>query len=195
MKIMWFTIISGFLVLFSFQNCQKSPAPDELQLYSKNAVLQPAQPSVVNLADQKLSAFQFTGRENEEIIKNGTTFTIVTDKIYHVDLATGKVASESEFTQVQKHYCLTESLKNELSSILKSSSVCATAQPVTANKACTQEVQSGYAKILAEQGQYDLGAATDGCGTNSADLCGDNSNLLKGFISHLKSQLNSISCD
>ena len=195
MKILWFTIISGFLVLFSFQNCQKSPAPDELQLYSKSAVLQPVNPAVINLADKKISSFAFTGRENEEVMKNGTAFTIVTDKIYQLDLLTGKMTSESEFTQVQKHYCLTDSLKNELNSILKSSSVCANSPEPTTKEECAQSLKPGYAKIGSDQGQYDLGAATDGCGSNSIDLCGDSSNLLKGFISHLKSQLSSISCD
>ncbi len=195
MKIFWLMVVPGILVLFSFQNCQKSPAPDELQFYSKSVQLQPAGSTNINLAGQKLNTFEFVGRENEQTEKNGTVFTIVTDKIYQFDFFTGKMTSESEFTQVQKHYCLTESLKSELIGILKASSICAITKTVAENQVCTQSLQTGYAKVTTNQAQYNLGAATDGCGSHSVDLCDDNANLLKGFISHLKSQLNSLGCD
>lgn len=195
MKIIWFTVISGLAILLSFQNCQKSQSPDELQFYSKNGIEKQGDPLTVNLANQKLSTIEFTSRENEQIVRNGTVFTIVTDNIYQLDLVTGRMKSDSEFTQVQKYYCLTDSLKNELNSILKASSVCAIQKTSVADEACTQVLQPGYAKIMTVEALYDLGSASDGCGNHAIDLCGDNSTLLKGFISHLKSQLSSISCD
>lgn len=194
MKPIWVSFLTGFAILFSFQNCQKNPLLDELTFYSKNPMA--VNVNKINLSEKIINEFQFINRENEDIIKNGQTFTLVTNNVYHVDLVTGRILSESEFSQVKKNYCLTEALRSELNSILKSSSVCQTGNKQrVADQVCLQVIKTPYAIIITDKDQFELGSASDGCESNLVDLCDEGPELLKGFIAHLKLQLNSLGCN
>ena len=101
---------------------------------------------------------------------------------------------EIYFQPGQKVYCLSDELKSELESILKVATICKNENEKPIDQVCAQDLKKPYAKILTEKNQYELGSATDSCGTGAVDLCGDEPLLLKGFVSHLKSKLETLSC-
>jgi len=59
---------------------------------------------------------------------------------------------------------------------------------------CTMVVKLPYAEIVAEKETFSLGGASDGCGSNSFDLCGEQAEVLQGFIASIKANYKSFSC-
>lgn len=193
MKIIGFSIAVGLITLLSFQNCQKAPYQDEINL-AKNGTTSGNSSLKVNLAEQRVSEVQFLSEENQSITKNGRTFTIVVNSTSFVDLATGKIKVVSDLDGGSQNYCLTEDLKNELLNIVKSSSVCKLGNQIPSGSACTQALKLPYARIVTTNEQFDLGGASDGCGSNAVDLCEQQPDLLKGFAANLRAKLATLGC-
>ncbi len=195
MKSFWVCFVSGFVLLFSFQNCQKSPAADEFNVLSSGLVVGASTSNKVILAEQKLKEIEFIVQENQTLLKSGQTFTLIAENAYRINLADGHGMVQSGTGQVQKTFCLTQELKSELNSILQSSSVCLDEKKEKSDdQVCLQAIKNPYAKILTDNDHFELGFATDSCGSNSVDLCADQSDLLKGFITHLKLQVSLLTC-
>lgn len=193
MKIIGFSIAVGLITLLSFQNCQKAPYQDEINL-AKNVTTSGGTSLKVNLAEQRVSEVQFLSEENQPIVKGGRTYTVIVNTTTFVDLATGKLKVVSDVDGGAQNYCLTEDLKNELLNIVKTSSVCKVGNQVPAGSACTLALKLPYARIVTTNEQFDLGGASDGCGSNAVDLCEQQSNLLKGFAANLRAKLATLAC-
>lgn len=193
MKIYWLSGVAGLVILASFQNCQKAPYQDEISSLSKNAS-GTSSSNKVNLSEQRVDQVQFISKGPQTVTNNGKTYSLVVNTTQQVDLATGKISVSSDASADVQAYCLTDSLKNELLNIVKASSVCkSTAQ--SSAQACSQVLKLPYARIITSNEQFELGSATDGCGSNAVDLCDDQPSLLKGFAANLNSQLTSLVCN
>lgn len=182
-------LVSVFVLLISFQNCQKPPYPDELNSSNISAYS--------NRKDLGIDAIQtvtFMVPATQSVTKSGNTYQINYNKLLSINVSTGVITESSDVSATTAQFCLNIALKNELNSILKSSQVC-TKQPVLpAGTMCTQVLKLPYAQLITANSQYDLGSATDGCGSNSVDLCDEQSVILKGYIEAVKNQYQQMGC-
>lgn len=183
--------IMTILMLFSFQNCQKTPFPDEM-------TAQNLQSSVANnkvdLKNESIESVNFLIEENKTVQQAGHTYQVKYLKNLQIDLGTGIILESSDVDTNTENYCLTDELKSELIILLSSSQVCTTQPDIPANTLCTQVMKMPYAQVLTDKQQYNLGSATDGCGSNSVDLCDEQANLLKGYLQSLKQKYKQLSC-
>lgn len=182
------SLLLGIVILFSFQNCQKSPYADEIS----TLVTVNASSNQVDLSKESLDQVNFIVSEKEIVTKNNQNFEITVNKNIEIDLASGVVHILSDLGD-SATACLTESLKLELVSILKSSQICQS-EPGAPDQICTQVITPAYAQIKTSNDQFDLGFSSNGCGHNVLDLCGDQANLLHGYIQALKNQYKNLSC-
>lgn len=199
MKPLWITFIAGFVILFSFQNCQNPPHIDEMGAVAANGQL--VSGGKITLSEHQLKGLQLISKFQETIVKNGTSFSVISDRGYDFSFDGSNLKKEfiasSELNAVSETFCLSDELKNELQSILVSASICEKSDQESAQreKICAAVMVPEYANLQTEADTYSLGSATDSCGTNSVDLCGSESDLLKGFTKHLDSQLQNLKCN
>ena len=199
MKPLWITFIAGFIILFSFQNCQQPPHLDEINAISSNGQII-SNGNKVTLSDHQIKNLQLFSKVQETIIKNGNRFSMILNRKYDFVFEGSILRSEfkvsSENSDLVEILCLTSELKNELQSILASSSICKkTDDTQDPNLICAAVILPAYATLQTEVEAYDLGAATNSCGSNSVDLCDSEASLLKGFTKHLDSQLQNLKCN
>ena len=196
MKPLWITFIAGFVILFSFQNCQNPPHMDELGTISTNGQL--VSSGKITLSEHQIKSLQLISKFQETIVKNGTSFSVISDRRYDFAFDGSNLRKEfiasSELNAASENLCLNDDLKNELQSILVSASICEKPDQKS-NQMCAAVIVPEYANLQTEADTYNLGAATDSCGSNSVDLCGSEADLLKGFTKHLDSQLQNLKCN
>jgi hypothetical protein len=190
-KIYWISAVVGLVVLVSFQNCQKAPYQDEINSISKN--VSPASASKVNLSEQRVDQVHFLSSGPQTVTNNGKTYSLIVNTTQQIELSSGKILVSSEASADVQIYCLTDALKNELLNIVKTSSVCRSSG--SSAELCTQALKSPYARVITSGDQFDLGSSSDGCGSNSVDLCEDQPALLKGFAANLKAKLSTLVCN
>ncbi|MBC7421647.1 MAG: hypothetical protein H7328_13040 [Bdellovibrio sp.] len=181
---------AGFIMIFSFQNCQKVPLANDVAALPSVAQLNN---SKIDLKDEKLNQVDFVITEKETVTRGSHTFDLMVNKTLQISLSSGVFQVVSDLGEGLVPYCLTESLRHELLSILKSSQICI-APDEPAGQVCAQVIKLPYAQILTDIDQYDLGSATDSCGSGAQDLCGSQADMLKGYVAALKTQYKSLSC-
>lgn len=193
MKTAWTLAVSGFILLISFQNCQKPPHPDEIagqNLYSSGTV------NKVDLNQESVQTANFMVPDLKSVThSSGNVYQVKYNKILNIDLASGAITETSDYDSSSRSFCLSDDMKDELVSLLKSSQVCQMGRQSAAGQVCDQSVRVAYAEIVTDREQYNLGWASDGCGNNSVDLCADQATHLKAYIQALNSQYESMSCN
>lgn len=180
-------VLAGFV---AFQNCQQAPHPDDLSSLAKNA---DANSMKADLQGLKISEVNFLFSETETANRSSGSYQILVNKTLKVFLPSGEIILSSDLDSKTNRYCLTETLTNEILHILKTSQVCKKPDP-PAGQICTMAVKLPYAEIITEKETFSLGGASDGCGSNSFDLCGDQAAVLQGFIASVKTNYKSFSC-
>lgn len=190
MKILAGTLASALILLLSFQNCQKPPHPDEI---NQSALNLQGGSQKIDLNHEVVESVNLIYQDSKVVSKANNSYTVVYNKTLQVDLNTGIILESSDIETVTANYCLTEALKNELVSILKSSQVCKSGAQVS-GQVCGQSMKLPYAQLITSRDQFDLGSASDTCGSNAIDLCDAQPDLLKGYIQNLKSQYKQLSC-
>ena len=186
----WISSLFVLAIIFSFQNCQKAPHVDEIS--SMHLSSSHASSSKINLSSEQVQQIDVLIEEKETITRGGNTYDLMVNKMLEIDLKTGVFQVVSDLGGTPARYCLTESFKNELVSILKTSQICKS--ETVKDRICAQVIKPAYAQILTDVGQYDLGQSADSCGSESNDLCGDQAKMLKGFIATLKTQYKTLNC-
>ena len=176
------------VVVFCFQNCQKNPTANGMTSISSSQAQ-----GKVNLQDENVSQIDFLIQENETVTRVSRTYQLVVNKTLKINLTSGVFQVVSDLGGAAAEYCLTNSLKDELVSLLKSSQICKS-EAVSSGQVCAQVVKRPYAQVLTDINQYDLGGASDSCGSNSQDLCGSQASMLQGYLAALKSQYKNLIC-
>lgn len=187
-------VFSTFILLISFQNCQQPPHPDEINgngVTASNVV----SANKVDLGSESVNGVEFMVEDTKVLTKAGYSYQVKYNKVLAVDLDTGVMTESSDVDSSVNTYCLPANLKNELISILKSSQVCRGDSVLEDGKVCAQSIKLPYASVVTSKGSYDLGSASDACGSNLIDLCDGQSDTLKGFIAAVKSQYSGMSCN
>ena len=59
MNFLWISFVTGFLILFSFQNCQKNLPVDGLLSASREIAVSTTNSNKILLADEKINAVDF----------------------------------------------------------------------------------------------------------------------------------------
>ena len=188
-------IVVPFLLIFGYQNCQKSsfdPAATNLQNPSESVSSQDEQ--TISLANESLQELQFKVTKVVQVPHGSTTVSVVKSLLYSFDLSSGEFHVVDQSVQTDLKYCLSESLKSQISTLLSSSSICKGGSKVTDGTVCTQAVQVGYANIITNRDEFHLGSASDSCGSNAVDLC-DGSTQLKAWFSSVQASLSSLNCN
>ena len=180
-----------FILLFSFQNCQNSSPPNETRSQALNSLSTGA---AIDLNQESMTSVNFLMSDSKVVHQAGNSYQINYNKKLQIDLKTGEISVTNDLDSQTDSYCLTESLKNELVTILKSSQICKTQPNLPEGQVCTQALRLAYAQVQTQRENFDLGSATDGCGNNAVDLCGDQPNLLKGYIENIKKQYSQLMC-
>lgn len=187
-------IVVPFLLIFGYQNCQKSsfdPATTNLKNPSESVSTQNEQTIV--LANESLQGLQFKASQVSQVVHGSSTVSVVKSLVYSFDLANGEFHVVDQSAQTDLKYCLSESLKSQVTALLSAASVCKGGPKVADGAVCTQAIQEGYANIITNRDEFQLGSASDGCGSNSVDLC-DGSVQLKDWFANVQSSLGSLSC-
>jgi len=131
------------------------------------------------------------------IVINNVELSGLRDEAYSIDLNNGMIVPgsfEGHSVPSSKSFCATQEQIEELKILLSTSEVCVPpAKEVPENQICTLEYQYPYATLLSEKLELKLGEAKGGC-DESVDLCGQQKELLRGWISHLLSELKKQEC-
>jgi len=186
------SVLGVLILLFSFQNCQNSQPSDEINEKALNSVGVAA--NSIDLNQEAMERVDFIIPASKVVSQANHTYQINYNKILKIDIKTGAILESSDLDATTATYCLSESLKNKLMSILNSSQICKASPNLPAGTMCSQVMRPPYAQLLTNREQYDLGSATDSCGNNSVDLCGDQANLLKIYIENFKNQYKQLLC-
>lgn len=194
MKYIVIIIVTVFVAIGAFQNCQNSQnrtsanQPATSQQVNGEKIIQPdlgrAQINQVNVLFQEKQTVQRS---------SGSSYDLIANKTLKINLETSQIEAVTEGKEASEQYCLSEDLKSELLSILHASQVCQV-PPAIQDQICTQVMVLPYAQIITSQEQVNLGEATDGCGSNKVNLCGDQTTVLQGYISHLKQVYSTLTC-
>lgn len=179
------TLLAGFV---AFQNCQQVPHPDDLS----NAGDQKSA-NKIDLKGHKISEISLLFLENETVSRNSGSYQVQVNKTLKISLPSGTIAVSSDLDNQVVNYCLTETLTNEVIEILKTSQICKNPDPAP-GQVCTMALKLPYAEIFTEKETYSLGGASDGCGTNGMDLCGEQAAVLQGFVASVKTNYKSFAC-
>ena len=177
----WVVLIASAIVVVSFQNCGKP------QLQNESSIIQPSA--------SETSQFN---KFSTEGVKNMTMWDGDRTRFLDLDLGTGVMVAVENYGDDQSgstHYCLSESKKSEINSILQDSEIC---EPVEKSKSeknevCTMIYTYPYAILSADGIEVRLGERTDGC-QKPVDLCGAKAQLLKEKVQNLLQNLNQYSC-
>lgn len=193
MKTVLALVASVFVLLVSFQNCQKPPHPDEIA--SRDGAIAAGVVSKVNLNEESVQDVAFMVKAMTSVTHpSGHVYQVQHQKVLSIDLATGHMVVSSEMDNVTSTYCLTDEMKDELISLLSSSQVCKMGEQPSPGQLCAQSVQEPYAELQTDRSKFSLGYASDACGSNAVDLCGEQANMLKGYIQALNNQYASMAC-
>lgn len=185
----------GFTLLFSFQNCQKRPYQDAISdSLARNISQHDIMDNRIVLSQENIDQVQFYFEEKKQTTNQDSNYTLLINKVYEINLQSGEITiSDNTDDENSLKYCLTDDLKNELENVLKSSSICKSTGQVI-GKVCAQVLAKPYAAIITRAVRYELGYATDSCGSNKIDLCDDQDSLLKGIAAAIKHNLESLVC-
>lgn len=112
-----------------------------------------------------------------------------------IDVKTGviHVLDQSDEIVIGVQYCLSSGEVAELRAILDSSKICEEKAEV-AGQVCTMNYTFPYATLLFSNSELALGESTSGC-HKGPDLCGEQKDLLQGFLAHVQNQLSSKKCE
>jgi hypothetical protein len=173
--------------LFAFQNCNKVP--------SANAGQNPEQSvSKYSLPVDDIASVNFYISGVSTVTKAGRTFSLKYNKTLKVDPDSGEIIEANDLNSDTNIYCMPEDVRQELLNIFASSQVCKTQPQLSPDQVCTQVYKTPYCEIAVGEEITALGSASDGCGSNSVDLCDGQKTVLQDFIQKLSSSYTSYKC-
>lgn len=163
----WWIALFSFVLILSFQNCQKANWNPESGSSGSDAG--------ASEDFDKIAAVDFPILQMWDYAKGRT---------FDVDVATGHIGVYLEYgNQRDEDRCLTEAQRQELQALVADAEVC---RPVNSpeqflNRNCSQEYRAPYAVLVAGAENLRLGEKTNGCDVPT-DLCGAKANVLQDFV-------------
>ncbi len=190
-------IVAIILLIFGYQNCARQNLASNSDANSKSSgsISNDVQ-QVIPLAGEKLEQVKFLVEEVVMAANGPTTkYTTIQKSMHEVDLSSGIVyittAGQNDLVAVK--YCLTPDLLREINGLLYSDSICKSSHQLIDGQVCSQVKKPPYALLVTSRETFELGSASDSCGTQQIDLC-HNSGAVKNWFSKIKAQSTSLSC-
>jgi hypothetical protein len=183
-------IVMPFLLIFGYQNCQKSNFESSKNSVSSTAGLEAQS---ISLANESVQRIQFKSNKVVQVVRGASSFSVVKNFLYDFDLVSGDFYVKDIQADISEKYCLPEALKNQINLLLSSSSVCKYSAVRTNDQVCTQVIQDGYANLITNRDQFSLGYSSDSCGSNRVDFCGDPAQI-KMWFENIKPLISSLVC-
>lgn len=186
MKVKQFVFLT-IILLFSYQNCSRNNFTEKTSLDSQDT-------DSKKLSDLQVQQVKFYTQQDREMQKGTHKFLVKTTNSYSLDPETGILAEYDESTDSLSTYCLSTELLAQMRSLVSNSSVCKSNDVVPEGTVCAQVIQRPYAEIVTPNEVIQLGYASDACGANKVDLCSDQPDVFKAWISTVQSQLPQLQC-
>ena len=185
-------IIAPIILIFGYQNCQKSNfenLPQSVNYVPADHQLK----QVIPLNQESVVSLQFKSDRVIEVYQAGQKYSVIKSFLYDFNLANGQISVIDQQSETNEKYCLTDLLKKQIDALIEKSSICKSGDQNVAGQVCAQVIKDGYANLITNRDQFKLGSATDSCGSNQIDLC-ENADQLKAWFESLKPQLETMRC-
>ena len=186
MKYIAWTLFAGVAIVFSFQNCKKN-AESADAVYSSSV-------TKVDLSQENILKVNLYADDIQTVQKAGNSYQVKYRLALKIDLQSGVLTQTSDLSDQSSTFCLTPALKSQLQSILFLSQICRLHREHPPETICTMQYLMPYAEIITAHEQFDLGSASDGCASDSVDLCETQGDTLKQYVVLLKSSYARLSC-
>lgn len=185
--------LAGLAVIgvFAFQNCNKVPG-------AADAAGSSGQDSNVSRSSVPISdvtKISFYIPDIQTVNKSGNKFSVKFNKTLSLDMKTWEIVESNDYNNNTATYCMPSDMQTELTGIMSSSEICKSQPELSPDQVCTQVMKLPYAEMNMGDESLGLGSATDGCGSNSVDLCDEQAEILKAYIEKLNSSYTSFQCN
>jgi len=193
MKRAYVILVTTFILIIGFQNCQQKPSSQLSTEFSSGSA---TSQQMTALSSEQVQKVILNQKETETLVKNGNSFSVQNNAHYSVDYTTGIVVRISDLNTAEQKYCLNSELLSELKSIISSSKVCRYDDTVASkDSVCTMDYKAPYAQITTNRDVIDLRTvATANCSSERFDLCDGASDMLRGWWVNVKRQLGNLGC-
>lgn len=112
-----------------------------------------------------------------------------------LDVNSGQINYTSRSGVVSATRCLSQEDQAELKSIFENASICEKDYASGEGVACTAIYTPGYAVLVSDNSdRMALGEAFNGCGYGQKEICGIKGSSFKAFLTHISSNIDSMSC-
>ncbi len=198
------SVLGLFLaLLFGFQNCGQAPELTSGEM-SSNQLRQATESdgSLKNISlQEKVDVIEIPeSPELEQSLselssKSTTAGRLFISKTLMIYPQTGliEVVDAQDGEAVGQQFCLSDEQGLELQGILAAAKICEEQTTQDENMACTMDYEFPYAKLHLLNQKVNLGERFSGC-HRGTDLCGEYGNLMKSFVSQIKSNLDKMTC-
>lgn len=184
-------IVVPFLLIFGYQNCQKSnfnqaatPSSETVSAFDVQKIV---------LAQESLQHLKFQDSHVVQEAHGSTSISVIKNLVYDFDLASGEFHVQDQDAGSDEKYCLSESLKSDVNQLLAAASICKSGPNKIEDRVCAQVMTPAYAILITNRDEFQLGSASDACGSNAVDLC-ETSLQLKDWFQNTKVKLSSLAC-
>ena len=188
----------AFCLVVGFQNCSPRQFAD---VSTNNSLSNPTEITPVEKIDVSRTEIlevpesAFLEAQLQPAIQQSKPSSTFAAHHLEIDVKTGvvHVVDQSNDVVTGVQYCLSSADLSELRGILDSAKVCEDKAVVDENLNCTMDYKFPYAKLHLPESEVALGEAMSGC-HKGPDLCGEQKDMLQGFLAHVQSQLSSKAC-
>lgn len=181
-------------LILGFQNCSQSSLQSS-DMASSGELTVNVPPA--GGTDAGLSSAKVTYVEIPNIAEEGASVSAKATELtpFRLVISTdsGKIQLMDDSNAVLEERCLGSAQLSELKTILSGSSVCAAAA-VEAD-VCAMRYKPAYASLYANEKRVNLGEEKDSCGTGRQDLCGGLADVFQAYVSHVRANWSSMSCE
>lgn len=193
MKRTYVILVTTFILIIGFQNCQQKPSAQLSTEFSSGGVSSQQMTALNNEQVQKVTLNQ---KETETLVKNGSSFSVQNNAYYSVDYTSGIVIRVSDLNAAEQKFCLNNELLSELKMIISSSKVCRYDDTaISKDGVCAMDYKTPYAQIVTNRDVIELRTvATANCNSERYDLCDGSSDMLRGWWANVKKQLVNLGC-
>ena len=188
----------AFCLVVGFQNCSPKQFSD---VNTANGLSNPTEITPVEKIDVSQTEIlevpesAFLEAQLQPAIQQSKPNSTFAAHHLEIDVKTGvvHVVDQSNEVVAGVQYCLSSSDVSELNAILGSAKVCEDKAVVDENLNCTMEYKFPYARLHLPDSEVALGESMSGC-HKGPDLCGEQKDMLQGFLAHVQTKLSSKAC-
>lgn len=189
----YYILVFTFVLLFGYQNCSTHNFGDYSSVSAHSSLIDESfEP--IDLSQENIQKVGFRIDKPVAVNHNGKLYNLRQSFKYEVDLSQQRIKLLNDETGDITTYCLTDQLYEDLRARINGSKLCKYRPMLDEDSVCAQQIIEPYSTLVANQQHFFLGAAIDSCGSERVDLCDQNPNVIKEWISALEPQLDDLIC-